>query len=372
MVRIASVRLREIRLPLKDPFVISSGVQELRRILLLEVRDPDGRTGWSECVAQELPNYSPETIDTAWFALKEWLIPILREETIQHPRDIFPALDQRVRGHTMAKAAIEMAAWDLEARRLDISLAQLLGGSNKQIPVGISIGIQPRPEHLVQKIRTSLDQGYRRIKIKIKPGSDRVSLEAVRSAFGERLPLSVDANASYTLRDLTLLRSLDEFQLQMIEQPLRQGDLLRHAELQRQIRTPICLDESITSIESTEDMLQLGSGRIVNVKPGRVGGFAQSIAIHDLCGERGIPVWCGGMLESGVGRAHNVALASLENFRLPGDLSPSTRYWEKDIVTPEWTMNQDGFVDVPFDRPGIGVIVDVDRIDDLTHRHESC
>jgi O-succinylbenzoate synthase len=246
-----------------------------------------------------------------------------------------------------------------------VSLAALLGGVRERIETGISLGIQPDPEALVAKARDAARSGYRKIKLKVKPGADVAFVSAVRDALGPDAPLMVDANNAYTVADFDHLAQLDAFDLVMIEQPLAWDDLVRHAELQKRIATPICLDESITSLERAEDMIRLSSGRIVNIKPGRVGGFGVSLAIHDLCRDHGIPVWCGGMLESGVGRAHNVALASLPNFSVPGDLSPSNRYWERDIVTPEWTM-ADGMVAVPRDSPGIGVEVDRDRVDDLT------
>ncbi len=371
MIRIDRVILREIRLPLREPFVISSGVQDLRRILLLEVHDYAGHVGWSECVAPEHPNYSPETIDTAWYALREWLIPLARGAELDHPEAVRQHLDESVRGHQMAKAALEMAAWHLEALRRGTSLARLLGGTRSRVPVGISVGIQSDPDRLVEKIAAYREEGYRKIKLKIKPQADRAFLRAVRDAFGDELPLAADANAAYRLSDLDHLRSLDEFGLMMLEQPLQHDDLIRHARLQAELRTPICLDESITSLERAEDMLELGSGRIVNVKPGRVGGLGASKAIHDLCASKDLAVWCGGMLESGIGRAYNVALASLPNFTIPGDISPSRRYWEEDVVKPEWTMTADGFVEVPMDRPGLGVTVDVDRINQLTVRREA-
>ena len=272
----------------------------------------------------------------------------------------------------MAKAGLEMAIWDIAARRENISLSQLLGGTRRSVEVGISIGLQPSPAHLVEKVRGCIAEGYRKIKLKIKPGADLAYVEAVRGTFGADLPLSVDANSSYTLEHVRLFRKLDRFGLMMIEQPLQHDDLVRHAILQKEMDTPICLDESITSVDRAEDMIQLGSGRIVNIKPGRVGGLAESLLIHDLCARNGIPVWCGGMLESGIGRAHNVALASLPNFVIPGDLSPSRRYWDRDIVVPEWTMSSEGMVRVPTDRPGIGIDVDRDRIEDLTVRREAC
>jgi O-succinylbenzoate synthase len=366
MLRLKNINIREIRLPLVEPFTISSGTEDTRRILLLEVEDHDGFIGWGECVAMGLPNYNAESIDTAWLALREWIIPMVLDAPFEGPGALFPFLHDKIRGHEMARASVEMAAWDLWARRQKRSLSQLLGGTQQRIPTGISVGIQATPDLLVEKVGRYLEAGYRKIKIKIKPGSDFPFVAAVREAFGPETPLMVDANNAYTLDDLDLFQRLDPLGLLMIEQPLAWDDLVRHAELQRQIETPICLDESITRLERAEDMVALGSGRIINIKPGRVGGLASSVAIHQYTQARGIPVWCGGMLESGIGRAHNVALASLPNFTLPGDISPSHRYWQQDIVSPEWTMDPEGMIAVPMDRPGIGVDVNVDRIDALT------
>lgn len=358
--------LREIRLPLREPFRISSGEVSERRIMLLELHAA-GVVAWSECVAGEHPNYSPETIDTAWHALEHWIIPRLRAARVSHPRQTYEILRQDIRGHEMAKAAAEMGMWGFHATSVGNSLASFIGGAQRRIPVGISIGIQPSTEALVRRARASIAEGYRKVKIKIKPGADIEFVRAVREALPEA-HLMADANNAYTLADADHLAKLDEFNLMMIEQPMDREDIVRHAELQKRLKTPICMDESITSVEKAEDMIALGAGRIINIKPGRVAGFTSAIAIHDVAMKAGIPVWCGGMLESGIGRAYNVALASLPNFTLPGDLSPSKRYWEQDIVTPEWTMSPDGLVDVPFDRPGIGVTPDVDRIENLTVR----
>jgi O-succinylbenzoate synthase len=367
MLRLDAITLREIRLPLREPFRISSGMVHERRIGLLELRDASGITAWSECVAGEAPNFSSETIDTAWLAITEWLAPRLLGRELTSPGDVFPILDEGIRGHLMAKAAIEMGTWGLEATRLGMGLARLIGGTREQVDVGISIGIQDTPLALIQKVAAALAEGYRKVKIKIMPGADVAFLRAVREAVGHDAPLMVDANTAYRLDDLDLLQEIDVLGLMMIEQPLAWDDLVRHAELQRCLRTPICLDESITSLERAQDMATLGSGRIVNIKPGRVGGFGPSIAIHDFCESSGMPVWCGGMLESGIGRACNVALASLPNFTKPGDISPSARYWERDIVTPEWTMTPEGTMIVP-PGDGLGVDVDRDRIEDLTVR----
>ena len=370
MIRIASISLREIRLPLKEPFRISSGIVSERRIALLELRDASGMTAWSECVAGETPNYSPETIDTAWIAITEWLAPRVIGQPIETPGDVFPMLERDIRGHLMAKAAVEMGIWGLEASRLEMSLSKLIGGTRTEIDVGISLGIQKSPEALSTRVTAALADGYRKVKLKIMPGADVEFIRAARHSAGPGAPLMADANNAYSLDDADHLAQLDDFNLMMIEQPLAWDDLVRHAELQRRLKTPICLDESITSLDRARDMVTLKSGRIVNIKPGRVGGFAASIAIHDYCEASGIPVWCGGMLESGIGRAYNVALASLSNFVKPGDVSPSSRYWERDIVTPEWTMTERGTMVVP-ERVGLGVDVDRDRIENLTVREKT-
>jgi len=371
MLRINRITLREIRLALKEPFRISSGVVSERRICLLELTDADGVVAWSECVAGEQPNYSPETIDTAWFAIREWLAPGVLGREFAAPSQVAAALDQNVRGHNMAKASIEMGSWGLVAQRDNVSLARALGGTRDRVATGISIGIQADPAALVKRAQAALDHGYRKIKLKIQPGADVEYVAAVRRALGPTVHMMADANSAYTLADADHLARLDALDLIMIEQPLGRDDLRRHAALQTRLKTPICLDESITDRDRAEDMIAMQAGRIINIKPGRVGGFTASKAIHDLCFERGVPVWCGGMLESGVGRAYNVALASLPGFTLPGDLSPSARYWERDIVTPEWTMDDEGMVPVPLARPGLGVTVDRDRIEQLTVRCET-
>jgi o-succinylbenzoate synthase len=263
-----------------------------------------------------------------------------------------------------------MGCWGLAAGSGRVSLSSLLGGTRDRVPTGISLGIQSEPAALVARAQAAVAAGYRKIKVKIRPGQDVDYVRAVRDALGTSVGLMADANSAYTLADTEQLMRLDDFQLIMLEQPLGDDDLVRHATLQRRMQTPICLDESITSLDRAQDMIELKSGRIVNIKPGRVGGFSASKAIHDLCAGAGIPVWCGGMLESGIGRAYNVALASLPNFSLPGDLSPSARYWQRDVVTPEWTMDAEGMVHVPLDKPGLGVEVDHDFLDSLTVRTE--
>lgn len=367
---LARVTLREIQMPLREPFRISSGVTTTRRILLLELETEEGAVTWSECVAGAMPNYSPETIDTAWLAIRDWLGPRMIGRQLSSFVEVNQSLEHDVRGHNMAKASVEMAYWALEAQRREVSLAQLVGGTREHIEVGISLGIQESPEALVEKARSALQEGYKKVKIKIKPGQDLDYLRAVRAELGRDAPLMADANNAYTLADTDHLVELDELALVMIEQPLAWDDVIRHAQLQERLETPLCLDESITDLAKAEDMIEHRAGRIINIKPGRVGGFLESKAIHDLCARHQIPVWCGGMLESGIGRAYNVALASLPNFTIPGDVSPSARYWKRDIVDPEWTMDSQGRVRVPTE-PGLGVEIDRDRIESLAVRTET-
>ena len=374
MIHLDRIALREIRLPLREPFRTSSGVVTERRICLLELRDTDGLSTWAECVALEQPNYSSETIDTAWVALREFILPRAFETPIDDPAAVHAALSHQICGHHMARAAVEMGCWALAALRDGVSLARRLAGerdgTRATIVAGIALGIHATPSDLATRALRARDEGFRRIKLKIAPGMDVPFVAAVREALGADTALMADANSSYTLADTAQLQELDRYGLLMIEQPLGRDDLLRHAALQRQLQTPLCLDESITDLDRAEDMIALGAGRIINIKPGRVGGFNQAVAIHDLAERHGMPVWCGGMLESGIGRAYNVALASLPNFSLPSDLSPSARYWERDVVMPEWTMDAHGLMHVPHDVPGLGVEVDVDRIDALTTRHD--
>lgn len=372
VLRITGIEMREIRIPLRRPFRISSGTRHETRKFLLELRHADGPTCWAECVAAEEPNYTAETVDTAWHALRAWLAPRLLGRELASAREVSAILDVGVRGHRMAKAALEMGAWGLEAVLRSEPLADLLGGTRERVLTGISLGIRERPAELVEDARTALAEGYRKVKMKVRPGEDVEHVRAVREALGPDAPLAVDGNAGYdVLDDLEALRRLDGLGLMMIEQPLDGEDLVRHAWLQEELSTPICLDESVSSPARAEDMTTLGSGRILNLKPGRVGGLAPSLAIHDHCRSRDVPLWCGGMLETGIGRAYNVALASLPGFDLPGDLSPSRRYWERDVVDPEWTMDDEGRVAVPREAPGLGVSVDRDRIEDLTTRAET-
>lgn len=357
--------LREVPLELREYFEISSGGTKSRRVLLLTL-EGEGVEGWSECVAGETPSYSYETTDTAWQVLVRWILPALVGAEANDARHLHPA--PWLRGHPMARATVEMACWDLEAKRRGVSLTMLLGGQAEDVAVGVSIGIQASDDALLRKVDGYLDEGYRKIKIKIKPGRDVEMLRVVRDRFPDA-PIMADANSAYRLpEDLSRLREMDDFGLMMIEQPLSHEDVLDHAELQRRVDTPLCLDESIRSPGDARLALHLKAGRIVNIKPGRVGGLASSLAIHDLCRGAGWPVWCGGMLESGIGRAHNVALATLPGFTLPGDISDSRRYWTEDVVAPEFEM-KDGLMPVP-DGPGIGVRPRVERIEALTVRKE--
>jgi O-succinylbenzoate synthase len=364
--RIERLRLRRLRLPLAHFFETSFGRVHDRTFLLLEIHQEEGQ-GLAECVADADPYYGPETTVTAWHIIKDFLAPLVLGRPFTHPREVFPAL-ARVRGHHMAKAAIEMAAWDLAARRSGVPLSRLLGGTRSEIASGVSIGIQDALEDLAGKITTALAAGYQRIKIKIKPGWDVDAVQFVRDRFGA-IPLMVDANAAYTLADAQHLARLDRFDLMMIEQPLEYDDLRDHAALQAQVRTPICLDESIHSARAAEEALALGACRIINIKPGRLGGHAESVRVHDIAAARGVPVWHGGMLESGVGRAHNIHLASLPNFSLPGDIAASRRYYVPDLVEPGITVTSHGTIAVPAG-PGIGVAVDWDRVAAATL--ESC
>ena len=360
--RIERLRLRLIRLPLVAFFETSFGRVYDQTFILVSL-EGDGAEGLAECVADVHPYYASETNTAAWHIIKEFLAPLVLGRTFKDPRHVFPAF-ARVRGHNMAKAAIEMACWDLAARLQNAPLSRLLGGTRAAIPSGVSIGIQDSPEQLAAKIETELAAGYRRIKIKIKPGWDVDVVAMVRARFGA-IPLMVDANAAYVLGDAAHLAALDRFALMMIEQPLDYDDIRDHAELQRRVATPICLDESIHSVRAAEEAIALGACRIINIKPGRLGGHGQSIRVHDVCAEHAVPVWHGGMLESGIGRAHNIHLASLPNFTLPGDIAASKRYFAPDLIDPPIEVDPDGMVAVPTGS-GIGVRVDWDRVEAAT------
>jgi len=366
--RIDGITLREIQLPLVRPFETSFGVTRERRILLAEVRS-EGLTGWGECTAGERPFFSGESTDTCWQVIVNELGPMLASaEDVEHGGDC-PKIFKKVRGNRMAKAALENAVWDLEAQREGVSLSRLLGGVRETIPCGVSIGIQKTVPELMAIIETELAAGYQRIKLKCKPGWDIEVFEQVRHRWPGIL-LSCDANSAYRLHDADHICAFDAFDLLMIEQPLWHDDFFYHSMLQKRLITPICLDESIQNRRDALAAIEMESCRIINIKLGRVGGFSEAIAVHNAAMERGIPVWCGGMLEAGIGRAHNIALASLENFSLPGDVSASGRYWAEDIIEPEVTVSKTGEIAVP-DAPGRGFEVRTDWIDSLTVRKET-
>ncbi len=361
------IELRYIQLPLKHPFETSFGRSFRRDTIVVRVW-ADGVEGWGESPVEDGPWYSYETVETAWHVQREFLVPMLLGQEVETATQVFDRL-AGVRGHNMAKTGLEEALWDVEARQKGVSVAQLLGGTRERVASGVSIGIQDTPEELLERIEGFVKQGYRRVKIKIKPGWDVEIVRAVRRAFPD-LPLMVDANSAYTLADAEHLAALDEFDLMMIEQPLAYDDIYEHSLLQRRLRTPLCLDESIHTPAQARAALELGSCRIINIKPGRVGGLMQARRIHDLCLERGVPVWCGGLLEVGIGRAHNVAIASLPGYTLPGDISASDRYFERDVVDPPFTLNHDGTITVPTGL-GLGVEVDLEFLEHVTVRRET-
>ena len=364
--RIERIELRHVKLPLVMPFVAATGTQADQEHVIVRV-DGDGVTGWGESVAGATPFYTSETVQTAWHVLRDFLIPAVLGRELRGVDDAIRAWAP-VRGHRMAKAGLEAALWDAVAKAGGTSLATLLGGVRRRIEVGVSVGIQPARGELIDRIGSYLEEGYRRVKIKIAPGNDLGEIAAVRERYPTLL-LQVDANSAYSLADLSVFREMDAHRLLLIEQPLAHDDLLDHSTLQRELATPLCLDESIRSLADARAALELGSCRVINIKPGRVGGFTEARRIHDLCAARGVPVWHGGMLESGIGRAGNVALASLPNFTLPGDISASKRYYRDDIVDPAFEVAPDGTMAVPTG-PGIGVTVLQDRLDKVTVRRE--
>jgi O-succinylbenzoate synthase len=365
--KIARIELREIRLPLVYFFETSFGRTTERRIILVHAWDADGAEGWGECTAGEGPFYCEEWTESAWDTLKDYLAPMVLDREVEGASSIF-SLMKAVRGNRMAKAALETACWDLEAKRAGMPLWKHLGGSRGEIPCGVSIGIQETPEALLEKIERELNAGYQRIKIKIKPGWDVDILEHVRARFPD-IQLMGDANSAYSLKDAPLFRAMDEFKLMMIEQPLAYDDMLDHAELQKQVKTPICLDESIRTPEDARHAIGLVACRIINIKLGRVGGHTEARRVERVCRDRNIPVWCGGMLESGIGRAHNIAMATLAGFTLPGDVSASARYWAEDIIEPAVTVTPRGTIIAP-EGPGIGFEIKHERVDALTIRKE--
>ncbi len=365
--RVEAITLREIRMPLVHFFETSFGRTYDRNIVLVTAHC-EGADGWGECAAGEDPFYSEESFETAWYAIREYLAPAVVGKELKRGGDAARLFD-RVRGHRMAKAAVENALWDAEAKQKQVPLWKLLGGTRREIPTGVSIGIQDSLDQLMGKIATELAAGYRRIKIKVKPGWDIDAFERVRARWPEIL-FSCDANSAYTLDDIALLKQFDRYNLLMIEQPLWHDDFYFHAQLQKQLKTSICLDEAIRSARDAQAAIELGACRIINIKVGRVGGFTEAIAVHDVARDRGIPVWCGGMLESGVGRVHNIALSTLENFSLPGDVSASKRYWKEDVIEPEVTVSSQGMIPVT-DGPGTGYRIREDFIEKLTVRKET-
>jgi o-succinylbenzoate synthase len=364
--RVREITMREIRMKLVAPFETSMERTDVRRIVLVEA-NVEGATGWGECVAGETPSYSPETTETAWHILRDHLWPLVKGREFGCAAEVWDLL-AHVRGHNMAKAALEAAVWHAEAVQKGMPLWKLLGGTREEIASGVSIGIKESLEDLVAAVKQELGAGYQRIKIKIKPGKDLAPVQRLRQDF-PRIKLMVDANSAYTLNDWPLLKQLEGFYLMMIEQPLGWDDLYGHVELQKKLDTPICLDECIHTEEQARAAIELGACKIINIKLGRVGGFTVARRIHDLCQQHGIPVWCGGMLEAGIGRAHNIALSTLPGFTLPGDVTASKRYWAEDIIEPEVTVSAQGTIRVPLG-PGIGFEPRVERIEKLTVRKE--
>jgi o-succinylbenzoate synthase len=365
--KIDSIELTQISIPLVHYFETSFGRTYERTIVLVRVFS-EGEAGYGEVTAGETPFYSHETGDTAWIIIKKFVVPLVLHREFEHPREISP-LFKLIRGHNMAKAAIETAVWDVWSRSTGQPLHRALGGTREQIECGVSIGIQESVLALLRKIETEIDAGYKRIKIKIKPGWDIDVVREVRKHFPQIL-LMGDANSAYTLSDIGVFKTLDQYNLMMVEQPLHWNDILDHAELQRHIRTPICLDESIHDVEDARKAIDAGACRIINMKLGRVGGYTEARKIHDLAQAKAIPVWCGGMLESGIGRAHNIALSTLENFKLPGDVSASKRYWQQDIIDPEVDVSPLGTITVP-SGIGLGYKPVWDRVKRLSNRTET-
>ena len=365
MLTIQNIELIEINLPLVHFFETSFGRTYERRIILVRVEDGDAAEGWGEITCGESPGYSDEWTDSAWVTAEKILAPMVVGREVGSASEVFDLM-RRARGHRMSKSGIETACWDLEAKKLGVPLWKHLGGANREIACGVSIGIQDSVEQLLEKIRTEVDAGYQRIKIKIAPHWDYDVIKRVREEFPD-IPLMGDANSAYTLADIDKLKSLDEFDLMMLEQPLPYDDIIDHATLQRQIRTPICLDEPIKSPDDARKAIEFRSGKIINLKNGRVGGHRESKLIEALCRGNEIPVWCGGMLESGIGRAHNIAISTLAGYTMPGDVSASKRYWHEDIIEPEVEVSPAGTITAP-EGPGIGFEVRRDRIEKLAVR----
>lgn len=365
--KIEAITLREIHMPLVHFFETSFGRTYSRRILLVTVHC-EGVDGWGECVVGEDPFYSSEWIETAWPTLRSYLIPMLLGKRVDSAREC-PSLLAKVTGHRMSKGGLENALWEAEAFQKQQPLWKLLGGSRREIPSGVSIGIQDSVEQLLEKIQIELAAGYRRIKVKVKPGWDTNVLERIRSRWAD-ITLSCDANSAYTLDETEHLRKFDQFNLLMIEQPLWNDEIYYHSRLQKELRTAICLDESIVNARSAAFAVESGACRIINIKVGRVGGFSEALKIHDVCQSHKVPVWCGGMLETGIGRGHNIALSTLPNFSLPGDVSASKRYWKEDIIEPEVEVSPQGMIAIT-DKPGTGYSLKTDLVEKLTVRKET-
>ena len=367
--QLEKIELCEIEMPLKTRFETSFGATTRRRILIVRVRDRSGASGWGECTAMEQPFYNHETIDTAWSIISKFIAPMLASADISSAVEVGDAL-AAIQDNRMAIGAVETAIWDLEAKKANVPLWQHLGGTKKEVNCGVSIGLQKSPEILLEKVACEVESGYQRIKLKIKPGQDIELVKIVRSHFPDIL-LSVDANSAYQLeRDIKLFEQLDECNLLMIEQPLAAGDLVDHAKLQKHLKTPLCLDESITSLMDARHALELEACRIMNIKLGRVGGHTEARAIQAFAAKYNIPVWCGGMLESGIGRAHNIAMSTLPGFTLPGDVSASARYWEEDIIEPPVVVSPQGTITAPIN-PGIGYEIKENLIETLAIKRES-
>ena len=364
--KISEIELIEINLPLVHFFETSFGRTYERRIILVRVSDENGGEGWGEVTCGETPSYNEEWTDAAWVTIEKILAPAVIGAEIESASQIW-GLMKRIRGNRMAKAALETAVWDLEAKSLDVPLWKHLGGVNREIVCGVSIGIQDSVEQLFEKIETELNAGYQRIKIKIAPHWDFDVIKRVRKRFGGKFLLMGDANSAYTLDDVRLFKRMDKFKLMMFEQPLAHDDIFDHAKLQKEIKTPICLDESIHSLPDARKAIKIGACRIINLKLGRVGGHKQAKRISDFCHARKVLVWCGGMLESGIGRAHNIAMSTLKGFALPGDISASKRYWHEDVIEPAIEITKKGTIIAP-DEPGIGFKVKKDRIDNVAVR----
>lgn len=365
--RVESITLRKLQMRLKAPFETSFGTTFDRPVLLVELR-ADGLTGWSEVTATEGPFFNAESVDIAALVIRDFLSPLILGKPLASAAEIREAF-AAIRGHEMARAGIENALWDIEAQQRGLPLWKALGGVRQEIPCGVSLGLQSSPEKLLEKVASELSAGYQRIKIKIKPGKDHAFARAVRKAYPDIL-LSVDANSSYTLDDAEHLRSFDEFNLLMIEQPLWWDDIYAHSKLQKQLKTKLCLDESIAHVRDAQTAVELGACGIINIKLGRVGGHSSAREIQAYCLTKGVPNWCGGMLESGVGRAHNIAASTLPGYTLPGDVSASSRYWAEDIIEPGVTVTPQGTIRVP-QTPGLGYHVRHDLIERWTVAKET-